>query len=142
MTPIFLGIAIVLGAPTVKDPPKKDPPSIVGEWVLESMTLAGMAVPAPEAAKLTFTKEGKCVSVDKAGGKPDESSYTVDSKKEPKEIDIKESAGMRDMTMSGIYKIEGDTLTICLAIMGERPKALAVNDKNSILIVLKRVKKD
>src|SRR5947207_1681192 len=121
MNVVLLSLAVVVGAPGAKDPPKKEPPSIVGEWNFESMIFGGTPMPAPEGAKLEFTKDGKCIAYEKAD-KPDESKYTVDAKKEPNEIDIKESGGMKDMVMAGIYKIEGDTLTICMSIAGDRPK--------------------
>lgn len=142
MTPLLLGLAIGIGAPAVKDPPKKDPPSIVGEWVPESAVIGGKNDPPPAGSTFEFTKDGKAI-MKEPGSKGDEMKYTIDTKKDPMEIDLKESAGMKEMVMPGIFKIDGDTLVICIAFGGDRPKTFAspANSTN-ILLTLKRAKKD
>jgi uncharacterized protein (TIGR03067 family) len=98
--------------------------------------------PLPDGGvKVKFTADGKFIF--KEGNKDaDEGTYKVDAKKNPGEIDIvppKESS-----THVGIYKIEGDTLTICLADKNstERPTKFESPDGSDIfLVTLKRVKK-
>jgi uncharacterized protein (TIGR03067 family) len=142
MTPLLLGLAIGIGAPAVKDPPKKDPPSIVGEWVPQSAVIGGKNDPPPAGTTFEFTKDGKAI-MKEPGSKGDEMNYSVDLKKDPMEIDLKESAGMKEMVMPGILKIDGDTLTICIAMVGERPKTFASPaNSNNMLITMKRAKKD
>src|SRR5205809_408198 len=106
MTPLLLGLAVTIGAPAVKDPPKKDPPSIVGEWVPQSAVIAGKNDPLPAGATFEFTKDGKAI-MKEPGSKGDEMNYSIDLKKDPMEIDLKESAGMKEMVMPGILKLDG-----------------------------------
>jgi uncharacterized protein (TIGR03067 family) len=139
MTPLFLGLAISIGAPAVKDPPKKDPPSIVGEWVPESAVIGGKNDPPPAGSTFEFTK----AIMKEPGSKGEEMKYSVDLKKDPMEIDLKESAGMKDMVMPGIFKIDGDTLMICISMIGDRPKTFtSPANSTNMLITLKRAKKD
>src|SRR5688572_3745182 len=123
MTPLLVGLALTLGAPAPKEAPKKDPPTVVGDWVPESIVMGGKNDPPPAGALLTFTRDGKC-SMREKDEKPDEMTYTADPKQDPPHLDLREG-GMGGMNMAGIYKLDGDTLTICLSIMGERPKAFA-----------------
>jgi len=141
------GLALLIAAPGPKDPPKKEP-TIVGEWVGESATAGGMALPVPQGGiKFTFTADGK-LTVDEPGrGKAEEAgTYQIDAKKTPAEIDLNPPAGRNEPTILGIYKLDGDTLTLCFHQGGpgvERPKNFeSPAGAKSIVMTLKRAKKD
>jgi uncharacterized protein (TIGR03067 family) len=139
---LLLGVILAVGGVDAKDPPKKDAPSIEGEWDGEKAVRGGMERPVPDGGiKVTFTKDGKLVV--KEGNKdPETGTYTIDAKKSPAEIDL--TPPKEDGTRKGIFKIEGDTLTICLADKdaGDRPsKFESPEGTNIMLITLKRVKK-
>ena len=75
----------------------------------------GMNDPPPPGSSISFTKEGKCFVKEGGDTMPESMSFTFDPKKDPAEIDISEPrAGMGEKAIKGIYKIDGDTLTICL----------------------------
>jgi uncharacterized protein (TIGR03067 family) len=140
---LMLGAALAVGAPIPKDPPKKDPPSLIGEWLADSAIQGGKPDPPPPGATITFTKEGKFIVKD---GKDTshEADFTFDPKKDPAEIEISESGpGKGTKMMKGIYRIEGDTLLICITREGERPKTFdsPVGSPN-VLVTLRRPKKD
>jgi uncharacterized protein (TIGR03067 family) len=137
MTPLLV-IALAVAAPAPKDPPKKDPPGPIGRWALERATFAGMALPAMDLT-VTFTADGR-YETKVAGGEAQVSgTFSADPKKQPAEIDVTEPAG--GQVSASIYRIDGDTLTICTTTGGERPKTFdAPAGSKFVLLVLKRIK--
>src|SRR6476659_8621880 len=126
MNAILLGAALALGDPALKDPPKKDL-GIVGEWALESTMLGGKAGKVASALRYEFTADGQWI-IRREGTevKSAPRQYKVDAKANPATIDVAAptpgGGGVLPPGMLGIYKIDGDTLTICYAPGGgERP---------------------
>jgi uncharacterized protein (TIGR03067 family) len=143
---LILGVAVGVSAPALKLPPKSEP-NIVGVWAIESMTMGGKQPPVAAAdVRYEFTADGKWVTHLGPGGKGAAKAlpareYKVDAKKNPSTIDI--TAGRGPATgMAGIYKLDGDTLTMCLSMTGgDRPTAFESPDGSRVvLMVLKRVK--
>jgi uncharacterized protein (TIGR03067 family) len=143
MNPILLALALTVAAPGPKDPPKKDVDPLLGQWVGEKAETGGMPLPVPVGGmSMEFKPDGKLVMTD--GGKPpEEAGYKADPKKDPHEIDVvPPAAGGKVMTMLGIYKVDGDSLTLCLAAAGERPtKFESAAGQATILLTFKRAKK-
>ena len=139
---ILIGLALGLGAPGAKDPPKKEV-SIVGEWVAEKGTVGGDDRPTPAGSVVfEFTADGKVV-IREGKKQPDPAEYKVNPKKEPAEIDVSPPADQKQPTMKGIYKLDADTLTICISRGGVRPtKFESPKGSDLMLLVLKRAKKD
>jgi uncharacterized protein (TIGR03067 family) len=143
---IFLAASIVVGAPALKDPPKKDS-GIVGEWVVESTMLGGKAGKVASTLRYEFTADGQwIIRRDGAAVKAVPRQYKVNEKANPATIDItyqKDGAGGQPPDMLGIYKIDGDTLTLCYTPGGgERPTTFEPADGVKVaVLVLKRVKK-
>jgi len=144
---LMLGLAITLGAPATKDSPKKDPPTIVGEWVGEKAITGGKEKPVPEGGiDFTFTDDGKLTV--REGTRNDAASfktgsYKIDAKKNPAEIDIMPPPDKKEPTIQGIYKIEGDTLTLCIGHDTDRPtKFESPAGAKTMLMILKRAKKE
>ena len=139
---ILLGMALSVAAPGDKEAPKKEAPTLVGEWDGEKAVRGGQERPIPDGGvTVTFTADGKMLF--REGNKPtEEGTYKADPKKSPGEIDI--SPPKEEGTLIGIYKIDGDTLTICLSEKGstDRPAKFESPDgTNVMLITLKRIKK-
>jgi uncharacterized protein (TIGR03067 family) len=111
--------------------------------------MGGMAAPI-EKAKLRVTFRADGIVTAKEGDQPtkEEHTYTIDTKKDPAEIDlVPRNQGNNNqapgMSATGIFKIDGDTLTICFAVGGTRPKAFASPaGEMTILMSFKRAKKD
>ncbi|HMF10699.1 MAG TPA: TIGR03067 domain-containing protein [Gemmataceae bacterium] len=137
-----LAVGFLLGADeTKKDDKDKDGKKLEGTWIVVSMEHGGKKAP-DEAAKgvtLIFAADGK-VSV-KTPDKEIKGSYKLGAGKKAKEITLEATA---EKTLYGIYKIDGDSLTICAVDTSadERPTEFATKDGSEArLVVLKREKK-
>jgi len=139
---LLIGSALLVGAPAAKEAPKKEAPSIVGEWIGEKLVGGGKEQPVPaERIVFTFTADGRFEVKGGANERPTVATYKIDTKKSPVEIDL--DAGVRG-AMPGIFKIDGDTLTICVSggKDGERPtKFESPEGSGSILATFKRATK-
>jgi uncharacterized protein (TIGR03067 family) len=144
MSQILVALAVTLAAPGPKDA-KKDQPGLVGEWALESATFDGRPIPDRKKS-IAFTKDGKfgTAATGPAGPVAAGGTYTHDPKKDPAELNITEPAagGGPGRTSPAIYRIEGDTLTICAGVETDRLTTFdAPADSARVLMVLKRVAK-
>ena len=143
-TSLVLSLALIVGAPA-KEAPKKEEPSVVGEWVAESGVVAGEVMPKNEKLPtFIFTKDGKLTVVEgNKKDKDDTGGYKIDTTKKPAELDLIPPPAVKDRNILAIFKIEGDTLTICAKRDGTRPtEFVSTKENQAMLIVLKRVKKD
>jgi uncharacterized protein (TIGR03067 family) len=103
---------------------KADPAEIYGTWVEVSGKFLGKSFPERSAGRmrLTFTEDKiiwEFVVPPEETWKSWEGAYRLDPSHEPKEIDLTPPNNRTDFR-PGIYKIEGDTLTILFG--SERPK--------------------
>src|SRR4051795_6842015 len=98
---LLTALALALGAPGAKDA-KKDTPSLVGEWVVESAVVGGKRDDPPAGTTWAFTADGKSVFAIPGGSDSASGTYTADPMKDPAQVDI--SAGPKGTPMKGIYK--------------------------------------
>jgi uncharacterized protein (TIGR03067 family) len=136
--------AVVVGAP--KAAPAGDPRALVGEWVAVTSAHDGAERTVPEGAYvLVFAADGKMTEVRGPAGPRGEGTYKADPKADPPAIDFVRPPDQKKPALRGIYKVDGDTLTVCLPIdpEGERPKAFEAPAKAKVLLLtFKRAKKD
>jgi|SRR5262245_4445017 len=143
----WLGLALSVAAPTLKDPPKKEA-EVVGEWQVESLVIGGKVIEQPAGApvRYSFTKDGKWVisrSGKEVGGKG--RAYKTDPKADPPTIDLLSEPGNPDGPFNlGIYAIQGDTLTLCMstANLARPTKFEPAGAPRVATYVFKRVKQD
>jgi uncharacterized protein (TIGR03067 family) len=142
---LFVGLALTVPAAGQKEELKKDVP-IVGEWAGVKATGAGKERPIPPGGvTFKFTADGKLIVMEGKREKADEGTYKLDTKKDPAEIDIIPPADKAERgPAKGIFKVDGDMLTICLAVEkdGERPtKFESPVGSRIMLMTFKRVTK-
>ena len=117
--------------------------TLVGKWKVEKAELGGKdAMAFAKDVKLELLAGGK-YKLDLLGQK-DEGTFTVDPAKKPAEMDIKGVEGPnKGKTIKTIYKIDGDTVTICYALGGgDRPTKFETKEGTmQFLVVYKREKK-
>jgi RNA polymerase sigma factor (sigma-70 family) len=127
-------------AVAVKEEAPKDEEKIVGTWAYASVETGGQKVSEEQVkeARMVFTAEGKFSATRGRGMKG--GTYKLDSAKKPKELTTTNEDGKNHF---GIYKLDGDTLTICMHEEdgAERPTEFATKEGTKlILVVLKREK--
>jgi uncharacterized protein (TIGR03067 family) len=137
---LLVGVALAVGAPNLKDPPKADPP-LLGDWQLVEWVQRGRAMAFGQGSGVEFLPEGKRAWRD-GPGQTDERQYKLYPGTKPAAIDlIRTDVGPQPQVYPCVFKVDGDTLVIAIGdIGGERPKtfdAAAVN----MLMTFKRVKK-
>ena len=126
------------GAPSAPGSP------IEGAWTLVETERQGRKF-AP-SAKITDAEKkirataGQLIATE--GGKEDPLNYKLDPSKSPPEIDLTPPDGL-GATMYGIYKLEGDRLTICAVLShtpASRPKQFKTTKEDGALMMT--LKKD
>ena len=140
----FVTLAMLLGADNpgnVDD--KNDVDPLQGSWTM-FLCFVNCEELSPDQVK-----SGELVVDDneyrpKLGASATATTIKVDSSKVPHAIDFTYTAGpQKGQMVKGIYKIEGDDLTICrgLTDRAERPTEFAASvDSNLLLVVWKRAK--
>ena len=116
---------------------------LAGKWSCESATVNGKVLAAEKTKlfQLTMTKDR--YKTDKDGEVLFDSSYTLDTAKTPKQINIVGTEGdLKGKEAQGIYSLEGDTLKICYTMPGgKRPTAFeSAAGSEAYLMVWKRKK--
>jgi uncharacterized protein (TIGR03067 family) len=138
MNGIVLCAVLMAGAPALKGRLAVDP--LVGEWVLEgAIVRGGLSVPPLVAVRYTFRTDGRYVV--RKGDEESTEAYTADREAKPAPaIDL----GAR----RGVYRVDGDRLTICVAAADDTPRPQSVEppdlSKYAVLLFTrgKRKKKD
>jgi len=106
----MLFAALAVGAPALKDPPKKES-SIVGEWKAEQIIAGGKPAAAQSSdVRWVFAKDGtRAISRD--GKQAQTGTFAADPKANPANLDMDKGPAGEPRYLC-IYKIEGDTLTL------------------------------
>src|SRR4051812_33068274 len=134
MSPLALALVVMAGAPNLRDKPSAD---LCGEWEAEAPPGAEGPVVRylfhPDGTYQVFL-DGR----DLGGAR----GYTFDPKLRPAEIDLNAPpAGQTDPLAVGIYKVEGDRLTLVLAVPGHgRPDRFDAPAAEATRTYLRRVK--
>ena len=139
MTPtLLLALTLFPAAPGPKAKPAADP--LLGRWVATAMTVSGRPDPQWAGLEYEFAPGGRWViyrhGTEDAGGAR---AYTSDPKTKVPTIDLIDGKA----TYPGVYKVEGDTLTLSLPTVrgGERPADLQPGPA-FMTLTFQRVKKD
>jgi uncharacterized protein (TIGR03067 family) len=117
----MLVVSLFAGIPTAAGDPPVDEMAIAGTWVIESAKDDGKDEATLKDARITF-KDGK-VELKTGDGEKLTGTYKIDPSAKPKAVDITLKVGDFPITKKGLYSLDKDRLTICLAIDrdAERP---------------------
>ena len=98
------------------DPSRKDLDKIQGRWDYVSVKRNGKEFTADQLKGRYSEYKGDKFTVSQDGKAVQTSTFKLDPAKTPGQIDLMNDGPGEQPTVKGIYKIEGDTLTICWAI--------------------------
>ena len=122
---------------------KGDLDKLQGTWLIVSMEMGGKKAPEDEVKGYTFVVKDDKATLSDGKGLTQEAVLKLDPGKDPKEIDMAVDEGGKNEVHKGIYKLEGDTLTLCKSHPpDERPGAFATKEgeKWPALVVFKKKK--
>jgi uncharacterized protein (TIGR03067 family) len=112
-TILCVALGLIAAADSPADAGKKELDALQGKWSMAGLEVNGEKVPPEKfpSSRLEITGERYIVNT---GRSSHEMRIKVDPTKSPKTIDMTFQDGdNKGDTAEGIYKVEGDTLTIC-----------------------------
>jgi len=124
------------------DKPKPDDvkAKLKGTWEPVSVESEGQKFPQEKLKGQRMTFEGDKVSYTLGGDAAEQGTFTVDPAKNPPELDITPPDGSGRGQMKMIYHLDGDTLKLA-GHKDDKQRPKSFEDKDAIVITLKRVKK-
>ena len=114
--------------------------TLQGAWQVSTVEVNGSALPSEDVSKILVTVKGTAYTV-LNDGKSDPGSFTIDSSKQPGQMDIHPESGPdQGKTLLAIYEVASDTLRVCYAPEGaKRPTSFSTSDNSGrMLITYKR----
>jgi uncharacterized protein (TIGR03067 family) len=123
----YLGGCLVVAAVALAGPSDTAEPGLQGDWTTKSFLRNGAPLPKEKQfPDRLMTIKGDTFSERRAGKVAVRGTLKVDATKAPKWIDatfLEGGPGLNE-TVLGIYKLDGDTLTVCCGVAGDpRPSA-------------------
>jgi uncharacterized protein (TIGR03067 family) len=107
-----------------------------GAWIVSAGEKAGRKAPEEGLKDVTVTFTGEAFTW-KTGDKETRGTFSLDPAKSPREI----SMSAEGRKLAGVYRLEGDELTICVGDGDDRPVDFATRDgARAVLLILKRKK--
>ena len=136
----LLALGMLIGADSPSDAARKDLEKLQGEWKADKAQNDGEEAAANLLAKMNLTVKGESLTIDVGSARDEKAKIRLDPGKSPATIDITPARPGR-ATLLGIYKLDGDSLTLCWAKKGARPTEFASKEgSNHVLFVLRRIK--
>jgi clostripain len=123
---------------------KQELERLQGEWIMVSREVRGEKAPDEMVKQFKLTIRGNQWIVRSSQGEQAPTTLKIDPSRHPKSIDLTIRDGHKEMVLPGIYKLEGDTLTVCRATATgdvERPQEFKTTAEEGLLIVWKRATK-
>jgi len=138
MNATLLFVAVAVGAPALKDAPRKEP-SIVGEWAVESVNVGGKPS-KPASDRWAFNADGSFAIY--SDGQPSKlpRHFVHDSKVSPSTLDLLPNGGDAPSHLC-TFQIEGDKLILSVGHDSKiRPAGLEPAEGATVW-VMTRIKK-
>lgn len=129
------------------DDVRKELKALEGTWKAVALEAGGNPLPKEAIPDFTFIIGADGKSTGKMAQSEYSATITVNPKKDPKTMDnLHESGGQKGKKQYGVYKLEGDKLTVCMTppgrAEGDRPKDFTTKDTTNVVFIFERAKRD
>jgi uncharacterized protein (TIGR03067 family) len=110
---------------------------IIGSWKCVSATIDGRPLAGDTVGQLRLTMTADRYKTERGDQVLFDSTYTIDPAKSPAQIDMVGTEGeLKGKAAPGIFKLDGDVLTICYVMPGkERPKTFESEPQSGVFLV-------
>jgi uncharacterized protein (TIGR03067 family) len=141
---LILAVALLLAESPKKDAiDKQELKKLAGAWTVIAHEHGGKKAALKEISSLAVTMDAdKMTTRDGTDVKEESAIVALDPKSKPAAVDIKiTSGGDKGKVVKGIYKLQDDKLTLCLAEPGkDRPKEFAGKEGtgHTLMVLLKQ----
>ena len=141
---VLLGIVLAVSHSSQADEPRGDE-TLQGKWKAISYIENGEVAERLEKTPIhwEFQKDTIIITAEDQQVFTIKGTYSINVASTPRTLEMKmeKQTDLPAQTMIGIYRIEKDQLTVCMATDGKRPKAFeSKENSNAILIVFERSK--
>jgi uncharacterized protein (TIGR03067 family) len=141
-------LLVVLGSPLMlvaDENVQQELKALQGTWKAVAMEAGGKPLPKEATPEFTFIIGAEGKSTGKMAQGEYSTTITVDPRKTPRTMDnLHESGGFQGKKQYGVYKLEGDKLTVCMTAPGrmetDRPKDFNTKDTPHVVFVFERLK--
>ena len=137
MTPVLLAAALAVGAPALKDKPPAGP-ALVGRWACMKLLWEGRGDEVlGRGLEYEFTPDGQWLVYQHGWAHAEEArTYRPDPEAGPAAADFAEAGA----TYRGVFRVEGDTLTLSWSAGADRPATSQTTGKGLMTFTFRRVK--
>lgn len=120
------------------DPVRRDLERMQGLWTLVSLEVNGRKADPDQVRSWVLVIEGQVYNPG-SGETSTEYSFRIDPTRNPRAIDMMPREGsLKGCVLRGVYRLEGDTLTICRALdsENERPAGFRTRPESGLSMVV------
>jgi uncharacterized protein (TIGR03067 family) len=144
LSPLALSLALLVPASAYSADGMDEAKKLQGDWTITDWYQGGVTMPVARLSTVRWALQGDRYSF-ALGDSEEEGTVKVDAGQKPPTIDLSPSTGdAKGKEQLGIFKIDGETVTICLARPGskDRPTEFTSTRSNrQILMTVKRARK-